>query len=67
MGGAFDGEIFNRYRTVLQIYEFCVVTGTEIWHPYSGNLMDNDIVTSKFLNIVYIDQVMIYRYSTNRA
>ena len=30
---------------------------------YSGTLMDNDLVTNKFSNIVYIDQVMIYRYS----
>ena len=29
--------------------------------------MDNDIVTNEFSNIVYIDEVMIYRYSTNCA
>ena len=66
-GGAFYDEVFDRDRIVLQIYVFYVVTGTEVWYPYSGTLMDNDIVTNKFSNIVYIDQVMIYRYSTNCA
>ena len=59
--------MFDRDRIVLQIYVFYVVTGTEVWYLYSGTLMDNNIVTYKFLNIVYIDQVMIYKYSTNCA
>ena len=63
-GGAFYDEVFDRDRIVLQIYVFYVVTGAEVWYLYSGTLMYNDIVTNKFSNIVYIDQVMIYRYST---
>ena len=66
-GGAFYDEVFDRDRIVLQICVFYVVTGAEVWYPYSGTLMYNDIVTNKFVNIVYIDQVMIYRYSTNCA
>ena len=65
--GAFYDEVFDRDRIVLQIYVFYVVTGAEVWYPYSGTLIYNAIVTNKFLNIVYIDQVMIYRYSTNCA
>ena len=65
-GGAFY-DVFERDRIVLQIYVFYVVTGAEVWYPCSGTLMYNDIVTNKFSNIVYIDQVMIYRYSTNCA
>ena len=69
LGGAFCDEVFDRDRIVLQIYVFYVVTGAEVWYPYSGTLMYNDIVTNKFSNIVYeyIDQVIIYRYSTNWA
>ena len=63
-GGAFY-DVFDRDRIVLQMYVFYAVTGVEVWYPYSGTLMDNDIVTNKFTNIVYIDQVMIYRYSAN--
>ena len=51
--------MFDRDRIILQIYVFYVVTGAEVWYPYSGTLMDNDIVTNKFSNIVYIDQVYI--------
>ena len=66
-GGVLYDEVFDRDRIVLQIYVFYVVTGAEVWYPYSGTLMDNDIVTNKFSNIVYIDRVTIYRYSTNCA
>ena len=66
-GGAFYDEVFDRDRIVLQIYVFYVVTGAEVWYPYSGTLIYNNIVNNKFLNIVYNDQVMIYRYSTNCA
>ena len=68
-GGAFYDEVFDQDRIVLQFYVFYVVPGTEVWYPHSGTLMDMDIgiVTNKFENIVYIDQVMIYRYSTNCA
>ena len=66
-GGPFYDEVFDRDRIVLQIYVFYVVTGAEVWYPFSGTLMDNDIVTNNFSNIVDIDQVMIYRYSTNCA
>ena len=64
-GEAFYDEMFDRDRIVLHIYVFYVVTGAEVWYPYSGTLIDNDIVTNKFSNIVYIDQVMIYRYLMN--
>ena len=65
--GAFYDEVFDRDRIILQIYVFYVVTGIEVWYPYFGTLMDNDIVTNEFSNIVYIDEVMIYKYSTNCA
>ena len=64
MRGVFDDKMFNRDRTGLKIHVFCVIVGTKSWYPYSEISMNNDIVTSKFSNIVYIDQVMIYRYST---
>ena len=66
-GGAFYDEVFDQDRIVLQIYVFYVVTGAEVWCPYSGTLMDSDIVDNNFSNIVYIGQVMIYRYSTKCA
>ena len=51
-GGAFYDEVFVRDRIVLQIYVFYLVTGTELWYPYFGTLMDNDIVTNRFSHIV---------------
>ena len=54
---AFYNEVFDRDRIVLQIYVVYVHTGAEVWYPYSGILMYNDIVTNKFSSIVYIDHL----------